>query len=50
MKNDKLVILEVDNKDKQVSAEQKAKIDQLIREFKEELRPIGIACKNWAKC
>lgn len=46
VKNDKLLIFETDKK----SSLENEKISQLVKSFKEELRPIGVACKNWAKC
>ncbi len=44
MKNDKLIVLE--SKDEKVRS---SEVDKLLRHFQEELKPLGIACQNWAK-
>jgi hypothetical protein len=44
-KKDLLLILESDKEYEENSVE----VDALMREFAEELKPIGVACKNWAK-
>lgn len=45
MGNDKMLILE-DEKNFEKNSQD---VEQLMKEFAEELRPIGIACKTWAK-
>ncbi len=43
--NDTLFILE----DEKKSEKNRQVVEQLLKEFSEELRPLGIACKTWAK-